>query len=538
MQRLGKVWALQARGVSVRLSATLAQWSEDLYRCFQPKAEFLGQAIGVEAWTIPLFSEEVIRGSLGFALDQALKEMSTALRKRAGLGSWEIICPVPAVEGRVQFVPSLLDVQGQNFSEDKILIADAVKGEEEIPEKARAIITSDMPDRMSHVAIRAREARILFASCFSAEVYQQLKGLHDRQIQVRTTLAGEIEWQETTEIAETNQSKPARQRAAAQVVRHREFTSWVVSSVGFTNANVGGKSSRLQILRSRLPGWIHTPPSMALPFGVFEAVLQALENERVAVELAGAEKRLVKERQPVLEAVRATILKLSAPQALRDALSCAWQSHQLPAVSWEEIWSAAKRVWASKWNDRAYYSRVALGIAHEDLAMAVLIQQVVDADYAFVAHTVNPLTGNDKELFAEVVLGMGETLVSNSPGRALAFTYHKPDGQINLLSYPSKREARDGSGVIFRSDSNGEDLEAFSGAGLYDSFLAQTPRSRVLDYTDEPLVFDKDFRSYLLGEIGRLAIAVENAMETPQDIEGAVQGDEFYVVQTRPQLGL
>ena len=40
--------------------------------------------------------------------------------------------------------------------------------------------------------------------------------------------------------------------------------------------------------------------------------------------------------------------------------------------------------------------------------MAVLVQQVVSADYAFVIHTVNPLNNNQDEVFAEVVLGLGE----------------------------------------------------------------------------------------------------------------------------------
>ncbi len=59
--------------------------------------------------------------------------------------------------------------------------------------------------------------------------------------------------------------------------------------------------------------------------------------------------------------------------------------------------------------------------------MAVLIQQVVEADYAYVIHTANPLTGNRDELYAEVVLGLGETLVGNYPGRALGFVCRKAD---------------------------------------------------------------------------------------------------------------
>ena len=47
---------------------------------------------------------------------------------------------------------------------------------------------------------------------------------------------------------------------------------------------------------------------------------------------------------------------------------------------------------------------------------------MVPAEYAFVVHTANPLTGKRGEIFGEVVAGMGEALVGNFPGRALSFT--------------------------------------------------------------------------------------------------------------------
>lgn len=48
--------------------------------------------------------------------------------------------------------------------------------------------------------------------------------------------------------------------------------------------------------------------------------------------------------------------------------------------------------------------------------------QVVPAQYAFVVHTADPLTGERGRIFGEVVVGMGEALVGNFPGRALSFT--------------------------------------------------------------------------------------------------------------------
>ncbi len=57
--------------------------------------------------------------------------------------------------------------------------------------------------------------------------------------------------------------------------------------------------------------------------------------------------------------------------------------------------------------------------------MAVLVQKIVPADYAFVIHTKNPSNNDENEVYAEVVIGMGETLVGKYEGQALSFVYNK-----------------------------------------------------------------------------------------------------------------
>jgi alpha-glucan,water dikinase len=168
----------------------------------------------------------------------------------------------------------------------------------------------------------------------------------------------------------------------------------------------------------------------------------------------------------------------------------------------------------------------------------VLIQEVVEAEYAFVIHTVNPFNGNHDELYAEVVLGLGETLVGNYPGRALSFVSAKAQPAPTVLAYPSKSIGLYGGGLICRSDSNAEDLAGYAGAGLYDSVLLSAPQERTLDYTGDALVWDEQFRGELLSTITRLGVAVEQAFGAPQDIEGAYVRGVFHVVQSRPQVGL
>ena len=51
-----------------------------------------------------------------------------------------------------------------------------------------------------------------------------------------------------------------------------------------------------------------------------------------------------------------------------------------------------------------------------------LLQRVVPAAYAFVIHTQNPTNNSADEIFAEVVLGLGESIVSGLvPGAAMSF---------------------------------------------------------------------------------------------------------------------
>ena len=88
----------------------------------------------------------------------------------------------------------------------------------------------------------------------------------------------------------------------------------------------------------------------------------------------------------------------------------------------------AQGVWASLYNERALLSIRKVGLDLAALRMAVLVQRVVPAEYAFVVHTHNPTNGSADEIYAEVVRGLGEAIVSGDvPGSALAFAARKAD---------------------------------------------------------------------------------------------------------------
>lgn len=58
-------------------------------------------------------------------------------------------------------VDELLSVQNESFNRPTILVAKSVRGEEEIPNGAVAVLTPDMPDVLSHVSVRARNSKVI-----------------------------------------------------------------------------------------------------------------------------------------------------------------------------------------------------------------------------------------------------------------------------------------------------------------------------------------------------------------------------------------
>ena len=96
-----------------------------------------------------------------------------------------------------------------------------------------------------------------------------------------------------------------------------------------------------------------------------------------------------------------------------------------------------------------------------------------------------------------MVKGLGESLVSGMvPGSSIAFSTRKDDLDApHVLAYASKSEGMFvPESLIFRSDSNGEDLEGYAGAGLYESITMDPTALVRVDYNDDPITNDAQFR--------------------------------------------
>ncbi|XP_024543149.1 alpha-glucan water dikinase 1, chloroplastic [Selaginella moellendorffii] len=538
-------WALQAKSVLDRTRLVLGDKVEHYQKVLQPTAEYLGISFGVEQWAMEIFTEEMIRAGSAASLSVLLNRLDPVLRSTAHLGSWQVISPVN-VQGFVSVVHELGDVQDKVYDKPTILISGRVKGEEEIPDGAVAVLTPDMPDVLSHVSVRARNSKVLFATCFDPNILTDLRSLEGKALKLQLTASSEIVYSKVSDTELSGDVAAAVEEEPPHIVlkTKRFMGKYAVTADEFTPELVGAKSLNTANLRGKLPSWIKLPTYVALPFGVFEEVLSNSINKEVSAEVERLKKPLLGGDLSKLKEIRDTILKLKAPPELVEELKTTMINFNMPWPGnegehrWEQAWMAIRRVWASKWNERAFISTRKAKIDHEHLRMAVLVQQIICADYAFVIHTTNPSNGNASEIYAEVVKGLGETLVGAYQGRALSFVTQKSDlKNPKILGFPSKRHGLFiKPSVIFRSDSNGEDLEGYAGAGLYDSVPMDREEERVVDYSTDKLLLDASFQKTILSNIASAGAEIERVYGTPQDIEGCIKDGELYVVQTRPQM--
>jgi alpha-glucan,water dikinase len=360
---------------------------------------------------------------------------------------------------------------------------------------------------------------------------------------IKTSAAGSVTWEESDLISS---DAPEAETRKLKISKPSWCKKWSIGMTDFKDGIVGAKSKNLANLRGKLPEWIRLPPSVALPFGCFEAVLEDSENKEIAKELKNAINEVIKnEDMSGLAKCREITERIHIPKAAKEELVKVMDESGVPVPRSEEGWSQAvralKSVWASKFNERAFTSTKRVGLNFNDVTMAVLVQRVVSARYAFVIHTTNPMSGDENEIYCELVKGMGESIVSGTvPGSALAFKARKDDlDNPTIVLYPSKSQGMfvKEDSLIFRSDSNGEDLEGYAGAGLYDSITTAVMSQEVVDYSSDPIVADAAFAKDIMSRVCKVGAAIEKYLKSPQDIEGVVDPDlNITVVQTRPQM--
>ena len=82
------------------------------------------------------------------------------------------------------------------------------------------------------------------------------------------------------------------------------------------------------------------------------------------------------------------------------------------AVPAAAVLDRVRQCWAAPWTSRAIYFRHRKGIPPEQVAMAVVIQTMINADAAGVMFTASPMGKDSSEIHIDAIWGLGEAVVA------------------------------------------------------------------------------------------------------------------------------
>lgn len=160
---------------------------------------------------------------------------------------------------------------------------------------------------------------------------------------------------------------------------------------------VGGKAAQLGAM---LRGGLSVPAGFCITTAAFHRGM----DSSLAAEIIAAYKALG--GGPV--AVRSS----ATAEDLPDASFAGQQDTFLNVIGPEDVLEAVRACWKSLFTERAVAYRRDRGIPEETVAMAVVVQQMVEAEAAGVLFTVNPVSGAIDELVIEAARGLGDQVVS------------------------------------------------------------------------------------------------------------------------------
>lgn len=412
-----RVGALRARAAVARAQRFAGAFASAVGDLFGPRVVALAAALGVESRAAAVFAESEVRANVAFQASRVADAAASIARSVLGLPAWDPLCAGRRT-GVPLYVENLEDVVFDDGAKKTIVIARNANGEEDIPSQVVAVILGRPMPHLSHLALRARQANVVF-------VCAEERGEFQKVWDAPRPTVGLISVTVADGLRQFEACKPPVKKAA---VSSNTTTRSKVAIMGATEAATGGTKSTVTDVEME-----PLPSSDSTDVGADVGSTTGAEKKRippkvVLKEVARMGKHVLTMKNTRLDraSAKATfVARLSAVSRDSDGL---FSVPSAVAISHAAFHAALKP------HEEEYESLT--------LAYAAAANAETAADAADVIRT-----------FLETQLEVTGEIVD----------------QLQAILRGTER-------VMVRSSANAEDLEQMSGAGLYDS-IANVPLS-------------------------------------------------------------
>ena len=292
---------------------------------------------------------------------------------------------------------------------------------------------------------------------------------------------------------------------------------------------VGGKAASLgEMTAAELP----VPPAFVVTADTYRSFIEETEIDKELFDIVDVETEDSSALADASERAQTLISETPLPEPIREEVLAAYEeigeeasvavrssatAEDLPDASFagqqetflnvtrDDLLHCVQECWASLFTQRALYYRQEQGFEHSVVDIAVVVQEMVDAEKSGVMFTSHPSTGASL-VTIEAAWGLGEAVVSGAvtPDN---YVVERSTGDLSSESIAEKKV------MHVRDDETGKTVER------------QVPDEKrtVRVLTDDEL-----------DELVALGEQIESYYGKPQDVEWAIVESDVYLLQSRP----
>jgi len=280
-------------------------------------------------------------------------------------------------------------------------------------------------------------------------------------------------------------------------MNERPEVAWLGEPATHDVSLVGGKASSL----GRLAELHRVPPGFVLTTSAHERA----SSEGIACLRALAEEAYgVLTEQAEVESPAVAVRSSAVDEDSAGASFAGQHDTYLNVIGAEAVATAATACFESANADHALEYRRAHGLEVESIRMAVLVQHLVVADTSAVVFSANPITNSTEEVVINASWGLGESIVGGTLTPDM-YVVAKHDLSITSRILGAK-----------------ESMTVATDGGTREIDVPVDLQGR--HSLDDAKII----------ELARLALTLEERTGYPVDIESAFQGDQLYLLQSRP----
>ncbi|TSC94775.1 MAG: Uncharacterized protein CEN87_309 [Parcubacteria group bacterium Licking1014_1] len=226
-------------------------------------------------------------------------------------------------------------------------------------------------------------------------------------------------------------------------------------------------------------------------------------------------KDLAKEILKEFDKLGAKYVAVRSSATAEDSKIDAWAG-QLESYLYVEkkgLLKAVQKCWASLYTPRALFYRIERNMRRKQVSVAVVIQKMANSNVSGVCFTVHPVTKDKDQMIIEACWGLGEALVQG---------IITPDSYVIEKSQITNPKLQKNNGIIDINIGNQERMIIRGKGGTIEKSVPQKLRKK------------QKLTEKQIKELAKICIEIEKHYKDPRDIEWALEGNKFYIVQSRP----